>query len=802
MNKNIELLAPVGSKESLYAAINNGANAVYLGGKLFNARQFASNFDYEDLKEAVALAHFNNVKVYVTVNILIRNSEIKEILDYIKFLYDIDVDAIIVQDIGLANLVRKLFPDLDLHASTQMTINNLQGVKFLQDLGFKRVVLARETPMEEIKRIKENTNMEIESFVHGALCVSYSGQCLMSSLIGGRSGNRGTCAQPCRMAYDLVKLDGKAVKTLGKSHIISTRDLNTLEHLDEIIESGVTSLKIEGRMKRPEYVATIVKNYRKALDRGKDSITKTDKKDVSQIFNREFTKGIGLGDFGESFVSRDRPDNRGILLGRVIKVDNKTISFKLEEDLKVGDGIEFYLSQGKYKGEKSKVSGEKGSIIKMGKLGPISKDSLVYKTSSIDLLEAADISLKIVKRPIDMKIDVEIGKFPKLQVQYGDINLDVLGDFQVETAGNMSLDPETIRTQLGKLGNTNYYLDDLEINLEENAFLPLGVLNKLRRLGVEKLDSILLNFNNRKIVSKDDFQALKENILSLEGKEKNHKKKITVKISNRAQFYQIDLNKVDRIYLDFYEDIDDILNSLREKNIEVYIVMAKILYAEDFDSLKEKLDKIKDLIDGVSVSNLGTLKYIRDNYDLKIHGDMGLNIFNSYTIDYLNSLGLETMNLSPELNLREIREIDKLQSENLEAVVYGYLPSMVLATCPLAIVKGCKDNKDCGDCYLAKGYGLKDRMDMIFPLVREHGYTVLYNALPIMVLDSLDDIYKSGISFARIDFTLEEEGIREIQGYFYDYANNQISKEDIKVITEEFRDHRDITKGHYYRGVI
>lgn len=801
MDKKIELLAPVGSQESLYAAINNGADAVYLGGKLFNARQFASNFGYEKLKTAVEFAHFHGVKVYVTVNILIHNREVEEILDYIKFLYEIDVDAIILQDLGIANLVRKMFPDMQLHASTQMTINNLYGAKFLEEMGFSRVVLARETPIEEIKRIKMNTNIEIEHFIHGALCVSYSGQCLMSSLIGGRSGNRGRCAQPCRMKYSLVNLKKNKIKSLENSHIISTRDLNTLEHLEKIIDSGVTSLKIEGRMKRPEYVATVVKTYRKALDRGKASISKDDKKDIHQIFNREFTKGISLGDFGNNFLSTERPDNRGIPLGKIINMDNKYIYLKLEEDLQKGDGIEYKLSNGSYRGERAKVSGNKGDTIKLEKPKFILKNSTVYKTSSIDLLKRADISYRVVKRPVDMKIKVKKDEFPSLRLNYKDISIDVIGDFKVEEAKKLALDSETLKEQLSKLGNTNYYLKDIEIDLSSNVFLPLGVINNLRREAIEKLDGILLNFNNRKKIDEGDYKTLKEDILNLKPIEKDYKRKISIRIRDKSQFNQLDLNSLDRIYLEFYDDIEDILNTLNKRDIEVYISTMKILYNEDFKRLDKFLNRYKDLIQGVSVSNLGTLKYIKDNFKFKIHTDIGLNILNSYTIDYLHSIGVDSMCLSPELNLKEIKDIHKSIKGNLESIVYGYLPSMILKTCPLALVKGCKDDRDCKDCNLASGYGLKDRMNMIFPLVRDSGHTIVYNSVLLMVLDNLNDIYKSGISMAKIDFTIEKDNIREIQDWFYRYTKGSIKYKEAKNIVDEFKTHTDITKGHFYRGV-
>lgn len=292
----LELLAPCGDWEAFMAAVENGADAVYVGGKLFNARQYASNFDEEKIKEVIHYAHVRDVNVYQTMNILISDSEMREALKALERSYLAGIDGVIVQDIGLASLIRKLYPDLALHASTQMTVYNLQGVKLLEELGFKRVVLARELSLEEIQYITENTSLEVEVFVHGALCVCYSGQCLMSSIIGGRSGNRGKCAQPCRLPYQLLEVgegSGLPQRKANRGYFMSPKDLCSVDILDKIIKSGVKSLKIEGRMKSAEYVATVVRIYRKYLDRlfestdsRNEGIVEKDMKDLLQIFNR------------------------------------------------------------------------------------------------------------------------------------------------------------------------------------------------------------------------------------------------------------------------------------------------------------------------------------------------------------------------------------------------------------------------------------------------------------------------------------------------------------------------------------
>ncbi|MDR7870385.1 MAG: DUF3656 domain-containing protein [Tissierellaceae bacterium] len=804
MKNEIELLAPVGSMESLYAAVQNGANAVYLGGKLFNARHNATNFDSEELKVAIEYAHLNDVRVYVTVNILIDDKEMEDTLDYIKFLYEIDVDAIIVQDIGLAKLVSEIFPDLALHGSTQMTINNVYGAKHLESMGFTRVVLARETPLKEIQNIKSNTDIELESFVHGALCVSYSGQCLMSSMIGGRSGNRGRCAQPCRMQYSIVDKEGNLVKDWEKKYLLSTRDLNTVEHIDKIIDSGITSLKIEGRMKRPEYVATIVSNYRKVIDKGLDILSDEDKKDITQIFNREFTKGIILDDFGKSFISYDRPDNRGIILGKVIRADKYKVYIELNDDVEKGDGIELSIKNGGFKGIKLPFSGKKGSILTLDKPGFIEKDSLVYKTSSQGLLDRAKASYEENRKtnPLDMKIDLSIGKNPTLELNYKDYNVKVSVDTKVEKGQKISLDHEKIKDQLSKLGDTNYYLSNLEINLEHGSFLPMSILNKLRRDGIDKLNQLVKNYNKRQIITEEEYNTKKHSILNFNKSNFKSNNKLNILVNNRSQYEQLNKDKLDRVYLGFYEDIDDIIQDLKDRGKEIYIWTEKILYTDELKRLGNLIKPIESKIDGISVSNIGTFEYVKEMFNVDIHADIGLNIFNRYTLRYLNKIGINSTTLSPELTLEQIKHITKNSTRDVEAIVYGYLPIMVMKTCPMALVKGCKDDKNCATCNFAKGYGLKDRMDMDFYMSRNGVSSTIYNSVPLMVLDSLKSIENAGITSIRLDFTLEKDNIRQIQSVYYDYLHSKIDENEARDFVNKFKEHTSITKGHYYRGIL
>jgi putative protease len=335
MNK-IELLAPGGSIESMYAAVQTGCDAIYMGGSKFSARAYANNLSDEELIKAVDYCHLYDVKVYIALNTLIKEVELEEALDYSRFLYKIGVDALIIQDFGLFAAIKKEMPGFELHASTQMTIHNGEGALFLKELGFKRIVLSRELSLEEIKYISTDLNVETEVFVHGALCISYSGQCLMSSVIGGRSGNRGRCAQPCRLPYTIIN---KSTQETREGYLLSPKDTCTIDEIKALIESTTSSLKIEGRMKKPEYVAGVVSSYRKAIDSVYSNSSfenKPHKEILTQLFNREgFSKAYLRGNIGKDMMAYNFPRNTGVLLGKV----EKDLRIKLSKDISVGDGI-------------------------------------------------------------------------------------------------------------------------------------------------------------------------------------------------------------------------------------------------------------------------------------------------------------------------------------------------------------------------------------------------------------------------------------------------------------------------------
>lgn len=802
MTNEIELLAPAGSMESMVTAIENGANAIYLGGKLLNARKYASNFEEDELMEAVRYAHLHGVKVYVTVNVLVSDYEMKEAMDYIRFLYEIDVDAIILQDIGMADLIRKMFPMLEIHGSTQMTINNLYGARYLQSLGFSRVVLARETPIDEIRKIKANTKIELEAFVHGALCFAYSGQCLMSSFIGGRSGNRGTCAQPCRMQYNIVDEKGNINQKLDKLHYLSPKDLNTLDDLDKLLEAGIRSLKIEGRMKRKEYVATVVKTYRKALDSGKTAITNEEKEDLRQIFNRGFTKGVGLGDFGRNFMSTDRPDNRGILAGSIVDVDRKNIYLKLEIDINKGDGIEFQLSNGKYKGLQSPKDAKSGSVFPIFKRGDIDIGSKVYRTSSIKLLDRLNNgNTESVKEPIDMDMYIKQNENPKLKVKYKNHIAESELDKKVEESKNIPLTSEKVKEQLDKLGNSRYYLNEINIDLGENSFMTHKDLNRLRREALEKLEEKISNFNNREPINDDEYNLLKDKYMNLKSHKKDEGFKLSIKIENIEQLKKLAFNKMDRIYLPINNALPFMIEEIKDYDLEVFLWTDKILYDKDLERYRKIIDSNIDRINGITASNLGTYEFIKKIYDINIHGDIGLNIFNSHSTSYFLD-ELPSITLSPELNLKQIELINKKVKGNLEAIVYGYLPAMISRNCLFATVKNCKNDDNCNTCKYANGYGLYDRKAMVFKSYRKGNSSIIYNSVPLMLLDKLEDIKDSGINIFRLDFTSEIENIDVIQSVYYDYLNESIDYNQARDFVESYKENNDITMGHFYRGII
>ncbi|MDD3107004.1 MAG: U32 family peptidase, partial [Bacilli bacterium] len=487
-----ELLAPVGSKDAFYAAIYNGANAVYLGGKAFGARAYADNFTNEEIAEMIAFAHLLDVKVYVTVNIVVYDDEFSQLTEFLDFLYLHDCDAVIIQDIGVATFISHRYPNFALHASTQMNIHSIEQVKALKLLGFSRVVLAREVSLKEIVLIKEAVDIELEVFVHGALCVSCSGNCYMSSIIGKRSGNRGRCAQPCRLEYEFNK------KT---KYFISPKDLNTLEYVDELLDAQIDSLKIEGRMKRPEYVAQVVSSYQKAIlgyyDK-KEWNVKAEQDALKTIFNRGFTKGWLFDEKNEEFINEQFSNHGGIEIGEVISSTQDWIDISLTHPLHyqdairiVGDYEDGIVVNQMYQNHQMIKSANAGDVVTLkphisGLMG--AKVLLTTDQRQIEVLRQSYQTLKPMIA-IQASLLVE-DQYLVLRLVCRDKVVEVKSEKKVEIANNDQMTKRIIE-QLHKTANTLFYFSNIEVLFSQGVFLPIKDINALRRNGLEKLSLVL-----------------------------------------------------------------------------------------------------------------------------------------------------------------------------------------------------------------------------------------------------------------------------------------------------------------------
>ena len=801
--RDVELLAPVGSFEALKAAVQNGANAVYLGGKDFGARASANNFDRDELKEAVKYAHIRGVQVFVTTNTLRKENEIEDFLEYAKFLYDIDVDAIILQDIGMARLIKRELPDFELHASTQMVAHSLEDVKYLESVGFDRVVLAREVTVEEIKYICDNCKADIEVFVHGALCVCYSGQCLMSSMIGNRSGNRGRCAQPCRQRYELIDVyTGEVVNSNG-DYLLSPRDLNAIEEIDKVIDAGVHSLKIEGRMKRPEYVATVIDGYRKTIDEylatNKLNVSDETINDLYTIFNRKFTKGLLLGDVGKDMMNSQLPNNQGLYVGTVVDYNKKAkrLKIKLANTLKKGDGIN--LGGGTIgriiKNGNIETIGYKGETIELDFVGEARKGQIVFKTSDSELMDRVQATFtqdkEFVKNIIDAKITIKLGQKSILTLKDRHSNeATIEGDKIVEEAMKVALSKEKVETQLRKLGNTPYELDLLEIELDDNVSLPISLLNQMRRDCIELLDKERVSIKNRKYKNKTvKYKPVLYN--------RNKQQGISVKVKNLEQLESALECGVDRIYYEDTNTIDKAMSLAMKYNKKVIYSAPRIIRNKEYNHLAKANNAG---VESVQVGNYGSIDYFKDK---KLNIDYYLNAFNSETINYYKEIGADTLCISQELNINEIKETIKYTDINIESVVYGYTPLMITEYCPMGvIVRDCKKDKRVAKCKESI-YALRNSKGDEFRVSQDiFCRSTIYNSNVTCMLDNLYELHEIGINVLRLDFTLEDkETVKEVIEAYQEVLSN-----DYKLGTKATKlynklDEKGTTAGHYYKGV-
>lgn len=767
--KDIEILAPAGNYENLEAAVLAGANAVYLAGKQFGARTFAKNFTKDQLQEVVDYCHIRNVSVYITVNTLVKENEIGKVLGYIKFLYSIDVDAIIIQDIGIAQAVKKQLPDFDLHASTQMTAHSLEDVKFLEKMGFSRVILSREVSIEEIRKIKANSNVELEIFVHGALCVSYSGQCLMSSFIGGRSGNRGKCAQPCRKKYELIDMNSQNIVKAG--YLISPKDLSTIEYLEELRELDISSLKIEGRMKTKEYVYTVVDAYKTGLNQN----------NLRKVFNRNFTKGFLFNEENSNFITENSPGNVGYYIGKIDNVKNNYIELVLQVDIilqdeiqirrnstSVGSRIEVILVNDIKVSEAKK--GEKVKIKFMKKAIP--GDNL-YKTYDVLYNKAIDKILndKSLEIKIDFLVKIKIDQNPILIIkdELGNTVEDSI-DFIVQKASNKPVTEEKIIKNLNKLGNTPYKVNNISLDCDENIFIPISQINLLRRLVIEKLDQVRKNRYGREDVK----MALKKT-----KRKKNNQKKLFIKVNNIADLKIVLDYNVDGIYYSDIDSFDEALELSNGKNI--YLSLYRITSSDEY----EKINYFKNKNIKFQIGNIGQLNFLENEI---ISANYGLNIFNSLSTNFYLNKNIKRIVLSPELTLEEMNEISSFTNIETEAIIYGRIP--VMTTKYNFIKKG-------------ENLVLRDSFDEQFKLnyINDNVLEILYSKT-LFMLDNYRDLLNSNIDVFTVNFTGEDEKLmREVIKSHIFLVNNEIVK-DFITIRDNYKMSLDKTTGHFFNKVI
>lgn len=771
-----ELLAPAGDMAALKAAASAGANAIYLGYDEFSARAKAKNFNREELEEAIDYTHLRGVDIYVTFNILIADFEVKRAMKSVKMLYDIGVDALILQDIGIAAKIREDFPDFELHASTQMAVNNYYGAKFLKEMGFSRVVLARETPIFEIEKIKE-LELDVETFIHGALCVSYSGECLMSSMIGGKSGNRGECAQACRRSYEIIDFDGR--KLANRLYYLSPKDLNTLDDVAKIIRAGGYSLKIEGRMKNPEYVYTVVSSYKKALE-GKLEVE--DREDTLQVFNRGFTKGLFNGDFGRDFTSYDRPDNRGIEIGRVIEVGRNSAKVIFDQDVYPGDGLEFNSSNKRF-GMKSREFYEAGKTYQAELFKRPLENSTINRTYSKKLYEKIDekIDYYNYKRKVYVDLKIKIGEKPIIYLKSDDLEGTYILDRLVEPAKKAGLERERVLENISKTGDSIFEVENINLDLEDNAFLPISAINELRREGLKILEDKILSGSIERVKVENKLEDHKNNI-------KREKSLVKVFFNKFEDLKKTDLNKIDEIIIRA-KDLEKFKKAYGNREVSIYL--DKFYSYDELERLRAYILKNRN-VKGLWINNLSEYYIFKDD-GLELNADLGLNIFNRNSLDFFKELGFKSATLSPEMNSGQIQNIIKGEDMEVNVISYGRVPVMTMKHCPYSIEKDCLDERNCPTCKF-KNYLLRDEKSVDFEVLRQNTFTEIFNSYPILLDAYVNKLKENKISL----LLLADEFTDQVIDLYKDYK-----EEDFYKLKEKLEDkYKEVTKGHINRGIV
>ena len=803
MKDRVEILAPAGSMECLKAAITAGADAVYTGGALFGARAYAHNLTEEELLEAIDYVHLHGRRLYLTVNTLIKDREMeKQMYDYLLPYYRQGLDAVIVQDIGLFRFIRKHFPDLPIHASTQMTLTGVDGAKFLEKEGAQRIVTSRELSMAEVKKIADETELEIESFVHGALCYCYSGQCLFSSFIGGRSGNRGQCAQPCRLLY-------RTPEAKRPQYLLSLKDICTLELIPEMIESGIYSFKIEGRMKKPEYAAAVAFQYRKYADlylkyyeecpaeedpaayaMKKYRVREEDRQMLLDLYNRGgFHTGYYHTQNGREMISLNRPNHAGAPAVKVLAKKGRNVTAKALTDLYPQDIIELPMRKGREKADNytCKDAVRKGMNVQIPVFAdtPFKRDEIWMRTRNSTLIDT--LREEFVNGKIKERICGTFRLYPQekatLTVKCRDAEITVAGE-KAQEALSQPMSRERIEKQLRKTGNTEFEFSFLKAEIGEKVFLPMQSLNELRREALETLEKVICEKYRRSGEVKDPEEdktelSMEEEVLSVWTASVRTAEQMEVILEEEAigRIY-VDCTMFPRIWeKDSYVEW---ITKVHAAGKEIYLVMPYIFRERTRKQYEAAYNRIFGAgWDGILIANYESFAFLKEHgYTGRIMTDYNLYEFNQESRKFWKEKGVFEFTAPVELTERELQD---LRVKDGEVIVYGYLPMMISAGCIQKTTRGCL--KKSGQTTITDRY----RNPFVVKNECDYCYNILYNYVPLYLGDRMEEVYQIGPGRIRLMFTTErQQEVRQILSAYFEG----------KELPEG-----TYTRGHWKRGI-
>lgn len=808
----MELLAPAGTMENFMAALESGADAIYLGGKVFNARAHAANFGIDELREAVRLAHILDVSVYVTVNILIGDTELKDLEQYIKDLDSIGVDAIIVQDLAVAEIAKRVAPNIHLHGSTQMTAATLDAVRFYESLGFTRVVLARELSLKEIQHICKHCKAEIEVFVHGALCVCYSGQCLMSSFIGGRSGNRGACAQPCRLPYELLDSKGESVLPKHEAYLLSPKDLNYSEHMNELVAAGVTSFKVEGRMKKVSYVRQVIGTYREILD--KASIHENQRKALASGFNRGFSTAYLEDTVGRQMMTVVAPNHQGKPIGESYTKKGE-VYLSLTEPIEQGSLVKILQSNGSVTyytvdDEWTCVSDTlyKGRPAEGLAVGQLYLASTPKNTKSRGLQEFT--------RKYDMSVYLSVGSngetnYTELTaILDSGLSVTVTNEYVPAIANKVPTSLEKVTEQLGRLGNTLFRLSYVDI--PDGPYMwPASVLNALRRDAVTALETALIthhveswqalqvtgdvdyDFKAQHELSYDTCPMISARVDEIDG--------VKAAISGGAQKIVFGGDRLSRTpyALSVY---DEVARLCAQSDVICTFATPRVVKDDEVEAYTHTLEAIVQAHpDSISIHVPQALLWLRElGYTGAIEADTGLNIFNTPTLHFWEQLHISCVNPSQELTLKQITELAKHSHVPIETMIHGYTEMMISEYCAIASFVGTGNKVNCPMPCGKESYSLKDRKGEIFP-IRTDPYCRMHimNSHEMDMRAYVPMLLQKGISILRVDGRhMKPSYVKDIVSQYVGIATGTMEAPPKKIDSQG----ESITRGHYFRGIL